>query len=477
MILRIVPGAITRRSVQALVLCDSFQAPAVELCHDARPPALAQLEKLEVSPELAAELGSLALYRAHVAGLQPNRAYRWRAQSGSRTCSVPTRTFARPEARELEVIVASCYYDGFNKDVQFLSALQSLGKHAAFKLLVGDNVYLDVHKRQQERGLFDGYAESAALYLQHYVESGYRDVLSHLPTYTTWDDHEFWNNYPEEQKWLTRSHGELRHGYQKAGIECLRLFQATLNPPAAPGVKHLSYAIEEAPLVSFFVADVRSQRKRRKPDRKTMLPAAALEALEEWAETLERPGVLVLGQPLCMEPGGKTDYNPPNFRKEFRRIWRAVAAAPFDILVVSGDVHHSRLLEVRLAHEHRVYEFVTSPACHIPTVGAIAGGTFGVQDRGHVHFPKKVERTGLTPAPEPRYHFGTDVKNTIGHLHFRRSGDDAVEVGCSFHDLDTARPARSTRANRSFLRRGTRSRHSPAKAAAAFKLHKRTPRA
>lgn len=176
-----------------------------------------------------------------------------------------------------------------------------------------------------------------------------------------------------------------------------------------------------------------------------MMDPAGLASLEHWAKDLKRPGVLVIGQPLWIDAGGKTDFNPPAFTDEYRRIWRALADAPYDVLVVSGDVHHSRVLRMVLPGDRFVYEFVTSPACHIPTITSIALGGYDSQDRSSVEGPDKVTiATGADGVLQPRldrYYFGTDVPNSIGSLEFARGANGSVQVGCAFWDC-TARPTR-----------------------------------
>ena len=175
------------------------------------------------------------------------------------------------------------------------------------------------------------------------------------------------------------------------------------------------------------------------------MPDAALSTFEAWANSLTRPGVLVIGQPLWIKEGGGSDHTPPNFADQYERIWRAIAAAPHDILIVSGDVHHSRILEIGLTDTRVVYEFVTSPACHVPTVGSIISGDYGSQDRGKVEVPASVS-VGMNhgPALKPRllrYLFGTSAPNTLGVLQFLSLPTGKVSVGCTFLDSLAQMPA------------------------------------
>lgn len=445
--LRVIPGAIRPDAVRALVLATGAQNPNVSVQAAGGGASIpATVDPLRGSPALQAEFGrdGVRLFAARVRGLQPGIQYELRASQNGTTRHVRFRTLSRqPPEDGLKVVVASCYYDFFHKDANYLAILNSAYcKHTAFKLLIGDNLYVDVAPDQ--RYIEGGYRETVARYLQYFWKSGYADVLAHSPNFTTWDDHEFWNNFPEEQCHLSRSTGRDRTEYIRAGTECLKYFQAVLNADVPTG-NNLSYRIAQSPVVSFFVADMRSARTRFHDSSRRMMPENALQDLEAWAGSLDRPGVMVLGQPLWIEEGSTFDYTPPNFATQYERIWRAIAGAPRDILIVSGDVHHSRILEIGLGNNRIVYEFVSSPACHIPTVTSIVFGSYRSQDRGKPKVPESVTvGTGAGPALKPRllrYFFGTGVPNTIGVLKFRAHPNGTVSVGCTFLDSDAQRPA------------------------------------
>src|SRR5690606_38608154 len=100
----------------------------------------------------------------------------------------------------------------------------------------------------------------------------------------------------------------------------------------------LSYRFDIPPL-SCFALDLRAGRTSMKSDRPRMTSDAELLAFERWAAQLKGPGIAVFGQPLWMTAGNWMDYHPPDFAGEYAAIWAAMAKAPYDILVLSGDVH------------------------------------------------------------------------------------------------------------------------------------------
>ncbi|MCA9321976.1 MAG: alkaline phosphatase D family protein [Planctomycetes bacterium] len=398
---------------------------------------------MTVAQPLAQEIGGFEVWTHDIRGLISNADYAFSVQSENDEKTARSRTL--PLGGNFSVLVASCYYDGARRDTAYRDFLRSdHARDVRFKLLIGDNLYLDVHDRMRDPDFSGGWRETAHVYARYFFESGYREVLEEKPTFTTWDDHEFWNNYPERFKFLTRTESPYRGVYEAAGQAALACFQQVLNPSSVPGEANRSYRIDETPLVSFFVADTRSQRQKQTvAGVPKFMPDSVMHALRAWAgqvspgQSRRLPGVLVLGQPLVAEPGGGNDFTLPDYEDQYAEVWQILAEANRDLLIVSGDVHHSRLLEIRLLNGRVLYEFTSSPAAHIPSVSDIVTGGWGVggQDRSFVEFPTRVAGTGLSVQPEVRYLIGTHQPNSVGTLSF--AGPDArVSVTARFHDLD-----------------------------------------
>ena len=394
--------------------------------------------------------------------------------------------------KPLSIVVASCYYDYFGTGRNYGRVLEWLERaspahdwpfdRAAFKLLIGDNLYLDVAPDISDRSpvledlaalavtwntiksklaaikivsnalplnvlTFLGFVPQAALrifkqvlsltpyigkqtegdspevqlkrldeilktfsferierlawsetlgrYLRYFLTGGHARALRTLPTFVTWDDHEHWNDYPWKQIHMSREDSWLGFDsvvdhYKAAAQACLEAFQLPLNPPSWPG--SYSYCFQGPtldggawPQASFCVID---DHTRRTEDRMTFISTDGKDSdmgkLRDWATSLPGPGVLVLGQPLIIKATTIridllikefiADHNPPFYEEEYRNIWEALQSARWDVLVIAGDVHHSRLIQVKTGTildssipEGAVWEYVTSPACHVPT--------------------------------------------------------------------------------------------------------------
>jgi hypothetical protein len=338
----------------------------------------------------------------------------------------------------LTLAAATCFYNYYPT-----SGATSYRHHLVFgrwfgrpklKLLAGDNLYLDVAPGQMFRR--GAYNETAEYYAHYFTDDAYAELLAGECTITTWDDHEFWNNYPEEQAWLGRSRGADRAPYTDAANAGLELFQTALNPDGVvPAGRSYSFKIDP---VSFFVADTRTRRTLHARADRRLMPDGELAELVRWAQTLQGPGVLVLGQPLWAAAGSDTDWNPPAFERQYATIWGALTDAPYDVMVLSGDVHFSRVIEIAVGRG-RVYEVVTSPAVHIPSVVhsglASLGLRLGGPSRGTFELPGRVPvdpRYGVSPRLS-RLLFGHDESQTFALIQLQGTAD-RVDVGLALVD-------------------------------------------
>jgi hypothetical protein len=408
-------------------------------------------EQLRLSPAAPRPLDGLLRERRRSAflleatDLRPDRAYRFHVTDGASTrLDFETRTLPwRLPARGITVGVGSCFFDGFDMSARMDAVLRRpwLGQRPALQFWNGDNLYVDVPSfgpLSAERP----HVQTLERYLRYFDGTGYVRARAATPNYTTYDDHEFWNNFPEPQLQLSRDDADQRLGYTSAGWACLDLFQSSLNPAPRP---ELFAPLQDAsrparsfqfdlPPLSIFFADLRSNRARQQSEVR-MLVRRDMAALEFWAATLRGPGVLVLSQPLWVKTGGKTDYNPPAFAPEYRALWAALRSAPFDVLVVSGDVHHSRVLRCSFdqAPHRNVYEFVSSPASHIPTVlTTVLPAAFFAQGHADLETPSVVQNSGQRL--KASYYFGTTAQNTMGFLGFVPGPDESVSVSATFVD-------------------------------------------
>jgi len=430
MTVRIIPGAVSSTTLRALILSDESTPPNLKL-EDMRGgpcPALkiAAHGSGDVRFDQHVISHGVRLYLAEAGGLKPGADY----QLGG----AHMRTFPKQLGDGgVRIAVATCYSDQFKRDADYLRVLQGAagGPPLAAKLLLGDNLYVDVGP--PVRHARTPFEETADRYLQYFWRSSYAQVLGYLPSFTLWDDHEFWNNYPERQVWLPRSLGAARKDYADAALAGIRAFQAVLNP-APVARRGLSYKFEIGGL-SCFALDLRTGRTLQAASNPAMCSEAELAAFEAWAAGLKGPGALLVGQPLWQHAGDWQDWNPPAFPAQYARIWKALSAAPWDIVILTGDVHYSRVIEIDVGPGRRVWEIISSPACHIPTIESIAAGAFDKQDTASsVGAPPAIVVNGVAPRLHA-FHMGTSCPNSIALLNLSSIAGGGVRLSGGFIDL------------------------------------------
>ena len=145
-------------------------------------------------------------------------------------------------------------------------------------------------------------------------------------------------------------------------------------------------AVFEVGDLTFFLLDGRSDRTSAygEPNR-GFATRSALDRLVGALEGVGGPIVLVLPQPLVTGSGSlwdkigdwfgntfhlKGDYTLPDYPEQYGELCEAILRGRRDVLVLTGDIHWSRL--VRIAHRgsasRNVFEATSSPLSRIPSL-------------------------------------------------------------------------------------------------------------
>lgn len=446
MLPRIIVGLPLATSLRAVLIAATNSAAVVAVRNLATGHQhVAREVTRPASPEMAAALAARGWRpRAFVAeALTPGAEYAWIVNGTETARRVRTLPEKMPVAG-LSIVVGSCLF-GYTAGPPAAYAASvrvvALAERPAFRLAIGDNVYVDIGPDQADRT--DAYPETVERYEHALVTSAAADAWEALPTGTTWDDHEFWNDYPESQIHLSRSRPPLRDAYEAAAREAIDLMQVPLNPPpVCPGGR--SYTFDIDPL-RFFVADIRSQRTLAAAATPGFMPPEEFTALCKWLRSASPgPRVLVMGQPLYTKDVVRilgfysTDHNLPAFRSQYAGLLTALRESPSDVLVVAGDVHFSRAMKLEFPGGRAVYEFISSPIAHVPTTVSIIGrfGDLGrySQDDSRVEVGAPPGNGGLRPT---MWFFGSGAPQSFGVLRFKAVGT-GVEVGGGFLDAAAA---------------------------------------
>lgn len=268
-----------------------------------------------------------------------------------------------------------------------------MSQRPAFHLQLGDQIYTDggagASGRDAAAYLRGKYNDSVqgdeggvgpafdALYRYNFGIHQLQTAMAHVPSAMMIDDHEI------RDGWGARSDGEDSwKGFYGKGRNAFRAFQASRNPG---GSRHDGDGFDfrfSWSAARFFALDTRTRASCTKTREKLCGRQAAdfknwLEGIRK--ERLDRPTLLVvsLGVPLTPASGvatklvGKVDnrnrddavdrLSPTERERILRLLANHLKAAPrHRLLVLSGDVHYSGMILMRLGGEIRGYEVISS---------------------------------------------------------------------------------------------------------------------
>jgi hypothetical protein len=199
------------------------------------------------------------------------------------------------------------------------------------------------------------------------------------------DDHEFWNDYPHSSAWLLWSEHRPGLPLGRDMDRAFAVFQASLNCdagrvaagaslPALLANEARSFGIDLGGVRIFFL-DTRTARTRYDSDVPRFAEPGWLAQVVAWLASGPGARVLFISQPLVEERAGwfqrmthtMGDVNLPDYDEDFAALWEGLCNCPADVLVVSGDIHWSRLYQVkRPSSPNEIYELISSPLALIP---------------------------------------------------------------------------------------------------------------
>jgi hypothetical protein len=343
----------------------------------------------------------------------------------------------------LNVAVGSCYSvasDDGSVTTAFPPPMFAPGRTPLhLRLLVGDQIYLD---SSAETGgpIVSPPPSPFPRYLDQWQREGFRRFLAAVPSLFLADDHEFWNDYPHGNVWLPWS-GDGSSPLAREMARAYGVFQAALNLhprdlrdnasdagalTALLAGRARTFTVDAADSsVPIFVLDTRTKRTRFDAAAPHFTDPSSLALACAWVARLPGPGVMVLTQPLVDKPAGffdttfhtMGDVNLPDYASDFAALWTALLDAPHDVLVVTGDIHWSRLYQAsRDPNRRTIYELVSSPLARLSLSGApheddVARTTGRVElPSGPVYWTRRfstgskmafatVQMTPLSPAP------------------------------------------------------------------------------
>ncbi len=404
------------RSASSVIILDDEQVAVRQI---ARPTPMAGL---------STNYGKTWLVSA--IGLEPDHIYELVVEAGTITERAFSKTLpVRAAHSSFTVAFGSCYEisQDKNQSIKFFPPRRDLlNSTVDLRVSLGDQVYMDLdsktgHVRRDPPNPIDRY--------QQQWQGAWMTYLQHAPNLTLVDDHEFWNNYPEpalqlseigsgidsviefldsidgNDDWENFSGHWFNYLLQpKFDVstfhDAVSIFQSALNVSAKEifdSPNSLDYwtreLVEKRRWRSFSFnnsspdlpvrlmgLDLRSFRTKTAASEQNLVRDIHLTEFENWLDALDRPGVLCVSQCLtdsastsCLE-GTFIDHSAADYAADYARIWDAIKnRARHSVLIVSGDIHWSRLRRFPIGSSEGPmnplaplhYELVTSPLSRI----------------------------------------------------------------------------------------------------------------
>jgi hypothetical protein len=263
------------------------------------------------------------------------------------------------------------------------SVVQKLGTSLSTRpdltILAGDQVYLD-----QPLGDFpDDESWLRRKFHEDYKRnwfSGLAGVLTAAPAVHMADDHEYWNNFPHRSPIVANSFSD--DGCRRWRAAAASQFAVFQDAQGEDPSQHAAFSTLDIAPLSFFFADLRSQRAQ---DRSRCFSPQGLAALEAWAKRVKASGsygVFVSGQSLLNGAvggftGRTSDWELANYG-DYKAIMAHLdgALAPNRSLVcLTGDVHWGRLSRYTQG-TRRLVEVISSPLALVSDPRAAIKGFF-----------------------------------------------------------------------------------------------------
>ena len=316
-------------------------------------------------------------------------------------------------------------------------------------VLLGDQVYMDL-KKSIDAVKEDSWSEPMPkapdpwkAYQQQWSDRRHRNLLGRAGCgfLCLADDHEMWNDWPHRPLWLGWTKGDEGRALERELLNAFDVFQAALNLPpgvvaAAGAITHtliraegLSFSFDVPPL-SFFVFDTRIGRTRADtPGAVRFTDPAHLQAAVNW---LHRPGglgILAVAAPVFQGRGSAFDHNLADYEADYRVLVDALNTARRPVIVLSGDIHRSRLYALFLGTQElpTALEFVSSPFSRLkepPGIDPPSGEPVvqGILGESGARF--KLANTDPGPGgPRP---FVTTARQTYGTISFTSDGGNGL---------------------------------------------------
>jgi hypothetical protein len=270
---------------------------------------------------------------------------------------LPTSETGRGAHRPFTLWVSSCFHPA-NAALTLEQTMRAVTSNPALRphlsLLLGDQIYIDFPQWRtvltwRMAGLQARFNQA---YARSYTNPGFARLLANSASCSLASDHEMWNNYPNSPVALQVRSRRFWDTWRALALERYHALQGGKR------LRTLTIGTRQHQL-SLMMADTLLDRTS---DGLRFMTRPNMQALEDWIDKLECPGILALGHPVITPQGSGVDAHLTDFRQYWDRLLPAFRRSNYDLLVLAGDAHFGRIAETRLNKKGaRLIEICSSP--------------------------------------------------------------------------------------------------------------------
>jgi hypothetical protein len=262
----------------------------------------------------------------------------------------------------LNILLASCFYAG-NSRLQAPAPLPDKflppDNLPHVKMLCGDQIYLDLSLG----GVWPSeIREPWQRYQEQWYEPNFLAWMSNGGNLCIPDDHEFWNNYPSTVRvtpWLSKLFKVPGQQVTAQMNEGFLIYQGVLNADPDALLSGTALSVSQlhcfefpgphAPAgfsdsLSMLVLDTRTQRSAVTSSPLQFTDDNWLQQTRDRIAQRTGPTLLVTSQPM-LDTGGGVESCLADYRIQFNLLWDAIWKCPHQMLLLTGDIHWSRVQE------------------------------------------------------------------------------------------------------------------------------------
>ncbi|MDT4329161.1 alkaline phosphatase D family protein [Methylomonas sp. MED-D] len=396
--------------------------------------------------------GALGLdsHIALITGLKPNENYeikpKFQANRDKEIIRIrtPPISLDHPE-EELVIALSSCYFPS-DQFVGYPIRMKNFIKNNIphLKIFCGDQIYADVP------AAFNSIAPKL-LYQIRYKEAFQICRLGNLlktgANVFTCDDHEYWNGYPEAMPYLTRSWSENKSNWAKCGQEAFWRNQGVMNMIGeSPLEFERCWASYKLAGIDLFISDTRTDRTNRDSNKPHTLSAPQKLALISWINTVERIGLLVIGQPLMLR-STKFDNALEDYSLEYNELLdvlvKNINERAVSFIILTGDIHWGRLVYwvSPKNSQAKLIEFVSSPLARVGGIKSLLSTEYnvGTPEDVTLDFSEFYTYTNKLPGFMGVRAFSTNANN-FGILKINKPYKNFITAGFELFNVDFPNP-------------------------------------